>query len=325
MAELTWGTPLFFDLWAAGMAGGAYFAAFLFGLFGSDEDRRLLKLATYIGVPLVLLGVVAIIIDLGEPLRALNMYIGLRPYAWRVVPGSGPAALRFWPPSLTFRLVSPMSVGGWVLVGFSVSGIIMIALWVAEAIASHEQIGGLVGRVARLILPLAPVTGVLAWATFVFAILLMDYTGVVLAVSSRVLWSATFLLPALFLTSATLTGVAALMIAVRLQRGQAPAAMSRLRRALTTLIIMELAVMIGFVVWLSFLGAARPLVTGMHGVIFWLGAALLGLLVPLMLELRASGTGTMASGRLMLVSPTLVLLGGLLMRAVVVVAGQLGG
>ena len=81
MGEITWGTPLFFDLWAAGMAGGAFFAAFLLNLFGIDKQRRLLKVATYIGIPLVLLGVVLIIADLGEPLRAFNMYLGLRPTA----------------------------------------------------------------------------------------------------------------------------------------------------------------------------------------------------------------------------------------------------
>ena len=59
MGELTWGTPLFFDLWVAGMAGGAYFVAFLVNLLIGDKEDRLLKLSTYIGVPLVLLGVVA--------------------------------------------------------------------------------------------------------------------------------------------------------------------------------------------------------------------------------------------------------------------------
>ncbi|HUV95375.1 MAG TPA: NrfD/PsrC family molybdoenzyme membrane anchor subunit, partial [Anaerolineae bacterium] len=82
MGELSWGTPLFFDLWVAGMAGGAYFAAFLTHLFGANEDQRLLKLATYVGVPMVLLGVLTLVVDLGEPFRFWHLYVGLTPYWW---------------------------------------------------------------------------------------------------------------------------------------------------------------------------------------------------------------------------------------------------
>jgi len=299
MGELTWGTPLFFDLWMAGMAGGAYFAAFLIHLFGADEEKRLLKLATYIGVPLVLLGVLAIIIDLGEPLRAFNIYVGLRPWSWQVVSGGGAASLRAWPPSVTFHLTSPMSLGGWILVIFSVAGVALIVLWFAKT-------------------TIALAIKVLTWIGFAFAVLVMTYTGVVLSASSQALWQATFLVPPLFVASATSTGLAALMIALQLTGARERAAvMAQLRKALTVLVIVQLVVLVGFLLWLSVAGVVGPLISGTLCLFFWVGVVLLGLLIPLGLEFSA------LRGRAVLASPALVLLGGLVLRAVVVIGGQM--
>lgn len=324
MGELGWGTPLFFDLWMAGMAGGAYFAAFLLSLFGPDEDKRLLKLAVYIGVPLVLLGVLTLVIDLGEPFRFWHLFVGLRPFKWEVVSGTGAAAARAWPPSLAFYLLSPMSMGSWIVTIFSVVGVALIALWFAEAAQSIEQLGGLVGGVARLLRPFVPLTGALTWIGFLFAILTMSYTGVVLSVSSSALWATTFLVPSLFVASATTTGVAALMAGVGLAGGQESAAlMASLRKALRVLIIVQLVILVGLLVWLAAAGAAGPLVSGRLGLAFWVGAVLLGLLAPLALELWAAGSRAKATGTTLLLSSVLVLLGGLVLRGAIVIGGQI--
>lgn len=309
MGELVWGTPLFFDLWAAGMAGGAFFAAFMLKLLGTDKESRLLKLATYIGVPLVLLGVVAIVLDLGEPFRAFNMYIGLRPLAWSVLPASGAAAMRFWPPSLTLFPVSPMSLGGWVLVLFSVAGIVLIVLWLAEK------------RRAESKAPIASAVKVVSWIAFVVAIVVMTYTGVVLAASSQALWSTTLLLPAVFVTSAISTGVAALIIVGRLAK--TGAVLDLLEGSLGTLLTVQLVVTVLFIIWLVGAGLAGPLVGGSQGPIFWLGAILVGLIVPLILEYGAGKGGALGSAMWSWVSPILILVGGFALRAAVVVAGQL--
>jgi len=318
MPKLTWGAELFVDLWAAGMAGGAYFAAFLLGLFGIDRERRLLRRATYIAVPLVLLGVALIIADLGEPLRAFNMYIVARAEAWQVIGASGVSALRLWPPSLTFLPGSPMSLGGWVLILFTLCGLALIAFFVARSARAWE-LDGAVGWGVDLMRALTPVATVLTWVTFGLAILVMAYTGVVLAVSSMGLWSSTFLLPALFVTSAVCTGVAALGLVAQIGPG-GRATSSTLREALTVLIFVQLAVLAGFTIWALAAGVARPLVTGAVGLAFWLGAVVLGLLVPLALVLRR--TRSAAEGGF-IVAPTLVLVGGLLLRATVIVAGQM--
>ena len=310
MAELVWGTPLFFDLWAAGMAGGAYFAAFLLNLFGVDEDSRLLKLATYIAVPLVLAGVVLIIADLGMPLRAFNMYIGQQPVVWGIAGGTGAEAVRGWPWFLNVFPLSPMSIGGWALVFFSVSGVLLIAVYIWDKVKGQDTSG----------IATKPVGKILTWIAFALAVLVMAYTGVVLSVSSMALWSATLLVPALFVASAIGTGVAALCIVVQLTKAASPGLRQLLKRALVVLIVIEILVLAVFLVWLSAAGLASPIVSGGPGLLLWIGTVVLGLVVPLVLEVVWK---TRTSAAAMLVSPLLVVLGGLAMRAAVVIAGQL--
>ena len=66
---MTWEWPIAIDLWAAGIGGGAYFAAFLMDRFTRGRHKLFMKIAMLIGVPLVLLGVLLLVADLGEQLR----------------------------------------------------------------------------------------------------------------------------------------------------------------------------------------------------------------------------------------------------------------
>ena len=303
LEELGWGLPLFFDLWMAGMAGGAYFAAYLIGLLGGDKEKRLLKAATYMGIPFVLIGVLTLVIDLGEPLRAWHLFLKPGASVWRIIPGIGVGGLRGWPFGLSFFPVSPMSMGSWILVIWTVVAVLMILLWITKA--------------------LAPLGKLLALIGFVFAILMMTYTGVVLAASSQPLWSTSFLLPALFVSSAVATGVAALMIVTRLAgKRESVLGVSQFRLLLTILIIVQLIVLVGFLVWLAVAGEMGALLSGGIAIAFWVGAIALGLIVPLVVEILALRKKAEVTGVVLLISPLLVALGGFVLRAVVVIAGQ---
>ena len=149
-------------------------------------------------------------------------------------------------------------------------------------------------------------------------------TGVVLAASSMALWSSTFLLPALFLGSAVCTGVALLIPLVRLAKTpDGDRMVALLKRSLKVLLVLELLILVAYLIWVAVAGHAGALVSGTIGLVFWLGVVLLGLVVPLIIELGLIKRATVAKGPLFLASPLLVLLGGLLLRAVIVVAGQL--
>ena len=123
--------------------------------------------------------------------------------------------------------------------------------------------------------------------------------------------------------SAICTGVAALIIVAQLARPGVPGLLPLLRKALTWLILLQLLVLVHFVAQLNFEGLAELLIYGTPGQLLWIGAVALGLVVPLLLEFVASKNEATASRVVMLVSAVLVVLGGLAMRAAVVIAGQL--
>ncbi|MFC1940800.1 NrfD/PsrC family molybdoenzyme membrane anchor subunit [Chloroflexota bacterium] len=315
---ITWSAPIWIYLWLAGMAGGAYFAAFLASYFTGRDNKSLLRLSVYVGVPLAIIGVLLLVIELGQPLR-------------------------FWHLFTQFKIVSPMSMGTWILLAWVGIAIIMAILWWVEY--------RLTPKVAR---SLRQTIGALGWVNLVLAVLLIAYTGVLLAVSNQPLWASTGLLPALFVASAVSTGVAILVITalavnaiskgnlveLRLALNQLFGAtdwtipnrtVARLAEADAIVILVELVALIGYVIWLgtsTLAGtgeALRLLTTGVLAAPFWVGVVLLALLIPLWLDIANWGKeiGTKAVWRAVALSSVCVILGGLVLRAVIVIGAQL--
>ncbi len=307
---ITWSAPIYLYLWLAGMAGGGYFAAFLAERFAGVVDRRLLRLATYVGIPLAVIGVMLLVVDLGSPLR-------------------------FWHLFTQFKVISPMSMGTWILLVWVGIAVIMVILW------------GVVRNARGLI-------GFLAWIDLVLAVLLIAYTGVLLAVSSQPLWGGTVLLPALFVASAISTGIAIViitaLIANAISRGglvelklvinqlfgstdwAIPNRMvSRLAEADVIVIIIELVVLVGYAIWLAAssmagTGEALGLLTvGVLAAPFWVGVVVLALLLPLGLDIASWGKEIERRGvlRAVIASSACVILGGLILRAIITIGGQL--
>jgi len=284
---LAWGWPIWLYLFLAGVAGGGFFAAFLINLFTRGKQKALLQIATWIGLPLVLLGVLLLVLDLGNQLNAWHLFV------------------RFLP-------VSPMSLGSWILLLWAIIAVILIALWFAEAFEQGEETNGLFARVASWLRPFLPIAGVLAWIELVLSVLLITYTGVLLSTTSRELWS-TILLPVLFVVSATSTGMAAtLLVAVLLGREIPP----KLGQAAAILEVFEVLALIAFLIVVP----AGVLISGPLGLFFWIGVVGIGILVPFLLEVTTWRTSSTA---LVLSMTFSVLLGGLVLRAVIVVGGQI--
>jgi polysulfide reductase chain C len=274
---MVWEWPIWLYLFAAGVAGGGFFATFLVDLFTGGEQEDLLKIATWIGVPLVAIGTLLLIVDLGNQIDF-----------WHLV-------VRFYP-------ASPMSLGTWILIVWSICAVALIALWLAESGAP----------VFRILRGLVPVKKVLGWILFILSALLITYTGVLLSTTSRELWS-TVLLPVLFVISAISTGMAAtLLVAVLLGREIPP----RLGQAAAVMEVYEVVALIAFLVAVP----AGVLISGPLSLWFWLGVIALGILVPIVLEVVTWRTSPRV---LVLTMAFSVLIGGLILRAVVVVGGQI--
>ncbi|MDO5698498.1 MAG: polysulfide reductase NrfD [Dermatophilus congolensis] len=167
-----WGHEIPAYLFLGGMAGGAGLIALGAQLTGREALRRNARLGSLVAVGL---GGAALVADLGRPDRFYNM-------------------LR------TVKLSSPMSVGSWILAGFS-GGLGVAAL--AEA-----------DRMTNEIVPLGPlrtalgvVEGPGGWITAAFAPPLTAYTAVLLSDTANPTWNAAYRhLPFVFVSSATMAG-----------------------------------------------------------------------------------------------------------------------
>ncbi len=314
---MAWAPPIWIYLWLAGMAGGGYFAAYLIERYTKATDNNLLRLATYLGVPMAIIGVLLLIVDLGAPLR-------------------------FWHLFLEFDLTSPMSAGTWILLLWVIIAVVMIMVWWL----SNKAPGRFDG--------LLKLVGFLKPVNVVLSVLLIAYTGVLLSVSNQPMWSSTILLPALFVASAVSTGVAMLIIAAITSNSISKGNLVELRMVMDFLygskewtvpnkiveklaetdvvvIVIELATLIGYAIWLaisSMSGAGDALgllTTGTLAAPFWVGVVLLALLIPLGLEIANWGKDitTRSVSRAIIASSVCVVLGGLVLRAVITIGGQM--
>ena len=298
---IVWESPIWIYLWLAGMAGGAYFAAFVIDRFSGGRQKPLLRMATALAVPVTLIGVLLLVLDLGRPIRF-----------WRLITEFD-------------HIGSAMWLGTWFLLAFVACTVVMIVVWYGARYLASEQ--------ARL--SLARLADVVSWGAAIFAVLVIVYTGVLLASSNQALWSSTFMIPALFVTSAVSTGVALLIVTALVSRNGVISnkMISRLAELDVLVILAELLILVTYTVWLgvtNLSGAAeglRMLLTGSISAAFWTGAVALAILIPLALdlpnwgkELRERGSTTWLA---IMASGVAVIIGGLLLRMAIVRAGQM--
>ncbi len=286
VAPPEWGWYIVGYFFFGGIAGGAYALGTMLRAWGDRRDESAARLAFVISFLVLLICPVLLTLDLGRPLRFWHMLFDSRTMG------------------IAFKSWSPMSVGAWTLAIFGVfaAGSFVEAAWPQSAIG--RVLGGVVGRVFRIV-------------GAAFGLFIAGYTGVLLSVSNQPVWSDTWALGGLFLASGLSAAAAAIaVVALTRQGGAAEAATSvaKLADADRYFIILELVLL---AVFFLTLGAVASKVLGGGWVLLWL-VVLAGTVVPLALHLRRS-PGT---PRLPLLAPSLVLIGSLALRTVVVFSAQ---
>src|SRR5262249_33937865 len=167
-----------------GLAGGCYFVASMIDLAGRPTDRPLARLGYLIAFPAVVICGLLLIADLGRPERFWHML--LQSATWRPM----------------LKTYSPMSSGAWGLLLFG--GFAFLSFLGALARDDRPRLAFL--RPPRLIGMIVSVLGGLA------GFFLASYTGVLLAVTNRPIWSDTTLLGAVFTVSSASTSIALLLL-----------------------------------------------------------------------------------------------------------------
>jgi formate-dependent nitrite reductase membrane component NrfD len=207
------------------------------------------------------------------------------------------APMRFLNMLGAFRFWNPMSIGAWALGVFGLftfaSVLLTFSPW-PSAIAWRRKVG---------------IVGIF------FGFFLASYTGVLISNTALPFWSEGRLMGALFLASGASTGMAAIALILFLTGGAGGEGWTKVKRADRYAIAFELCVLALFLVLLG--SAAAPLLGGRLALLFWGGLVVAGLALPLVLELVAHRTVALGA-----VSAVLVLVGGFVLRYVVVMSIQ---
>jgi protein NrfD len=288
-----WALWIILYFFVGGIAGSAFFLASLLHLFGRQADRPLVQLGYHLAFAGAVLSGFLLTIDLPRPERFWHMLIQSN---------TGRPMFKAW---------VPMSVGVWGLLLFG-----LFAFLAALGALGEERPGvRLLQSAPMRALRRSGPSAVIAVLGSCFGLFLAGYTGVLLAVTNRPIWADSTLLGLLFLVSGASTGAAALILLGTWRRAAEPAALNWLAGFDRSVLMVELLLLILFIVSL---GSVARVFFGWWGAVLVLGVIGIGILVPLLLE---RGPGLHAPARLVR-SASLVLLGGLLLRVVVLLSSN---
>jgi formate-dependent nitrite reductase membrane component NrfD len=299
-----WTWYILFYFFLAGLSGGSYVIATLLRISGNRSDESAARVGYYVAFTTMLLCPILLTLDLTKPLRFWHMLVN-------TTPGDEAPIFKYW---------SPMSVGAWALIVFSV----FVTVSFVEALVRDRVIRTAVtDRAVRL---LNGAAGKL-WSVLgaLVGLFIAGYTGVLLAVSNQPVWSDTWALGGLFLASG-LTGSAALIGWLLRFRPDARGSGSVFVRGERLFALLELALIVVFVLTLIPPGALGR-AFGFPWILLWLVAlagvvaGLSGLVAP---RHRATGDGAVVveSARTVALVAVLVLIGVLALRAAVIFSAQ---
>lgn len=308
-----WTWYILFYFFLAGLAGGSYVIATLLRHWGERSDEAAARLGYIIAFPTILVCPILLALDLGKPILFWHMLVNTTAGA----------------EGLNFKVGSPMSVGSWALLAFS----LFAAVSFLEVLVHDRVIRlPLADRAVRLLDgTLGKVWNAVGAALGLF---IAGYTGVLLAVSNQPVWSDTWTLSGLFLASG-LSGSAALLALLVRYRTDAQASTGMLLLSERLFALLELALIVVFALTLIQPGTLGD-AFGFPWILLWLVAFAglvpgLGRLATERLALTGDGltgevTGDGAvvaqSSLASVVAPGLILIGVLALRAAVIFSVQ---
>jgi protein NrfD len=296
-----WWIILYF--FVGGIAGTVFLLASILHLTGGSRvasresgvlppSRPIVRLGYYIAFIGVLISGFLLTIDLTRPLRFWHMLIQNH---------TGRPMFKAW---------EPMSVGAWGLLWFG-----LFSFLAALAALSEDRPGvrPLQSAPVRRLRRPGP-SRVIAVLGSIGGLFIAGYTGVLLAVTNRPIWADSHLLGLLFLVSGASTGAATLILLAVRRRAADSASVGWLAWFDRNMLILELLVLVAFILSL---GSVARVFLSWWGAVLLVGVIGAGILIPLLLE--RSGPH---SSRALVRSAALVLLGGFLLRMVVLLSSD---
>lgn len=220
-----------------------------------------------------------------------------------------------WRLYTTFEVTSPMSWGAWILILVYPA---LVANLLLRVPAPLRLVSPRLGQLSDRLVARPAALRWIGAMNMIWGGLLGVYTGVLLsALGARPLWNSALLGP-LFLVSG-LSAAAAFVHLIARDRAER----ELLAKADNGFLVSELVLIALFLIGLlsstrAHVQAATLLLSGPFGAVFWVGVVALGILIPLVIQLLAVEHRVAHTP----VAPLLVIAGGLVLRFVIVQAGQ---
>jgi len=299
-----WPFLIDFYFFLGGLAGGAFVIATIAHLVGGKRNREVVRVGYYLALIALIPAPILLTVDLGIPSRFLHMLMVAKPDTTIGMDAINLGAIHIKP-------LSPMNMGAWALTGFG-----LFTLLTALSVFLEDTGPG------RDLSALRSTAGILGGF---FGFFLAAYPGVLLGATARPLFQNGRFLGALFLAVGATSGAAAIALILSFLGREAGGSLSQMRWVTIPTLLLQVVTLALFLVTVEMSGAEGAaqsvalLVSGPYSMTFWLGAVVVGLIVPLILEVMRRQRG---SPGLVAISAVLILLGGLLVKYVIMAAGQ---
>ena len=284
-AQTKWSWLIAAYLFLAGVGGGAFVAGALANYFGWGAEFS--KIGILLGFPCVFIGTMFLIADLGTPINF-----------WRA----------YAKPKTSWIARGTIIITIFMFIDFFY---IVLYIWpfpdVLKDSTALRHAFNLFG--------------------ILFALGTMVYTGILLGASRPIAFWSTAMLPLLFLVSAMSTGIMAIILIATIQGIKEPA-LAIFERIDIILIIGEILVLIFYLQGTHRVpesrASAQLVLRGAVAPLFWIGVAILGLLIPLLLELHGvfgGGANSQLLHIFLIIATSSGVIGGFILRQVVLAGG----
>jgi polysulfide reductase chain C len=290
MSEIAWEIPVAIDLFFAGLGAGSFCLGAISARKKGPGWEVFSRMSSIVAPLAIVSGLAMLILDLRNKIR-------------------------FWMTLRVLNVNSPMSIGVWLLSAFF---LISLAFALCGLPVSTRRRIPLIGNLAAWNRP--EYKNALGAAGIFLALGVSVYTGVLLLVSAVPLWR-NLALPLLLFLSAISTGFAggaipAMIVLRKVDPDSMKEPLRFIKHSYRTILSFYFLVTLAFVY--SAYRMDAYLMVGWSGFAWWVGVVGFGIVVPLILVLRRKGEirhDWFLFG--------FVLIGGFLLRIILVLAGQL--
>ncbi|MFQ5820782.1 MAG: NrfD/PsrC family molybdoenzyme membrane anchor subunit [Candidatus Heimdallarchaeota archaeon] len=294
--EFTWGVLVALALFFGGLGGGSFIISSITNLIAPNLIE-VVVFGSIVGVISTVLCIFFFVADTGHPERSYRLFLNIRS--------------------------SVISFGSTVLLLIIPLGIFYASFFLPELFPSIKQLTPWYDYVK----PLVGLRKVLNLIMFILGISLVAYTGFVLGVARTNAFWETPLLPILFLASGISTTLATIGMSLTIFYPDRVEIIHKMGIAVLYILILELCINVLDIYRMlhesreEAVISARGLTRGVLKNLFWIGFIGIGLLLPITVITLLEFIGF--NQLLVMVAMGLVIIGGIVMRYLIVIAGQL--